>query len=158
MIEVLIRAKADWKWSVQPPRASLEMAACARLMRGSGGRLQEVLKLYKSYIRPNFIAPGARVRDGFNAFFPQKDKKGQKISLKGKSDVRTRFKVVPERLVDGLHIVNIVQDFLAIAPNDDEGPLFQTTTSQGWSGRKWTHGDITKKLRDALRDPRMELD
>ncbi len=156
LVEVLIRAKAEWKWSVQLPRASLEMAACACLMRGSGGRPQEVLKLYKSYIRPNFVAPG--VRDGFNIFFPQKDKKGQKISLKGKSDVRTRFKVVPERLVDGLHIANIIQDFLAIAPNDNEGPLFQTTTNHGWSGRRWTHGAITKKLRDALRDPRMELD
>jgi hypothetical protein len=155
-VEVLIRSEAKYKHSVQLCRASLAMAACMCIMRGSGGRPQEARLLFKSYLRPNYVAPG--VRNGFNIFFPPKDNKGNKVSLKGKSDVRSRFKVIPERLEDGLHISNIIADFLSIAPNDHEGPLFQKVTNWGWSGNGWTPGDITSKLRDVLRDPRMELD
>jgi hypothetical protein len=102
LVEVLIRSKEEYKKSKQVCRASLEMAACACIQRGAGSRPQEILMLYKSYLRPNFVAPG--VRNGYNIFFPEKDRTGKKISLKGKSDARTRFKVIPERLADGLHI------------------------------------------------------
>ena len=66
---------------------------------------------------------------------------------------------MPEKLDDGLLIADVVQDYLAFAPMT--GPLFQTVKSgvKGqWSGKGWTTGVITSKLRDALRDVRMGLD
>ncbi len=80
------------------------------------------------------------------------------MALKGKKDVLTRFKVMPEFLDDGTHVSGIVWNFLDFAP--DEGPLFQTTTKVGdsqWSGRPMTPAILTEKLQRALADDRLGL-
>ncbi len=153
VIETLIRVREKSAF------VSLAFAACGCILRGSSGRPQEAIQARKAYFRPNWIAPG--VRDGFNVFFPEVDASGKKVSFKGKSDAKTRFKVIPERLSDGLHIANIIEDYLKIAP--DRGPLFQTSVSLPgggihWSGKPWDTGVITEKLRKVLRDPIMGLD
>jgi integrase len=159
MVEVAVRADKSWVRSKKPADVSLAFAACACILRGTGGRPQEAIKLRFSYIRPNWDYAGRR--DGYNIFFPEVDDNGNVISFKGKSDARTRFKVLPERLADGLHIANIIEDYLKIAPRT--GPFFQTSMNvkgggMAWSGKAWDAGVITEKLRKLLRDPRMELD
>jgi integrase len=157
LVEFLLRRQPVYEHKRRQPVASLAFAACICILRGSGGRPQEAILLRKSYIRPNMLPDGSR--DGFNIFFPAKSTSGKKISLKGRSDPRSRFKVMPERLEDGLHIANVVEDFLSVAPADAQGPLFQTVKAQGgWLGKKWSSGTITSKLQAALRDARMGLD
>jgi integrase len=135
------------------PIASFALAACACILRGSGGRPQEAILLRKSYVTPNTLPSGQR--DGFNIFFPQVNENGVEIKLKGKGDVLSRYKVVPERLDDGFPIATIIGTFLNIAPST--GPLFQTTRGPRWSGIGWTTQLINDRMQAALMNPKMGL-
>jgi integrase len=162
LIRVFKREDAADMKSEEPPIASFAMAAAIALMRGTGCRPQEVVILHKSYVRENWVRKGngLKQRDGLNIFFPAVDSDDEKITLKGKKDPMTRFKVMPEFLDDGTHVAGILWDFLQIAPNDEAGPVFQKTTKKGpspWSGRPWTPADITQKLQRGMDDSRVGL-
>ncbi len=139
----------------QVPVSDFALAACLCIMRGTGGRAQEISMLYKSYVQENRTPSG--LPDGLNIMFPMKDKKGKKVSLKGKTDAMSRFKVIPETLDDGIPVSQIIRDYLVFAPSDDQGPLFQTFRGKKWSGKAWTSATITSKLRATLRKPELGL-
>ena len=124
------------------------------MLRGTAGRPQGAILLRKAYIRPIYKRDGSK--NGFNIFFPKVDQWGREISLKGHKDDKSRWKVMPETLVDDMPIAMVLRDFLDVAPDDTTGPLFQKVDARGaWCGTPWTVADITKKLQDALRDPRI---
>jgi integrase len=148
----------------EPPLASFAMAAAVALMRGTACRPQEVIKLHKSYVRENWVRKGRgnKVRDGLNIFFPAVDDDDEEVSLKGKKDPMSRFKVMPEYLDDGTHVAGILWDFLQMAPDDSAGPVFQTTTKKRiptfpWSGKSWTTGIISQHLQRALNHDKVGL-
>jgi integrase len=141
----------------RPPISSFAMAACIAFLRGTGGRPQEAVMLQKKYVKENRL-PNGRA-NGLNIFFPSVDKQGRRVKLKGKADALTRWKVMPERLDDGTPVSNILREFLDIAPA--KGPVFRKVSgkaSQPWTGRVWSTGTITEKLRDALRAEAVGLD
>ncbi len=115
--------------------------------------------LRKSYVKENWIRlkNGRRWRNGLNIFFPATDDDKKDVSLKGKKDTLSRFKVMPELLDDGTHVSGVLWDFLQVAP---DGPVFQTTTKVGasqWSGKPWTAAIISQKLQEAMDDERLGL-
>ncbi len=94
----------------QVPVSDFALAACLCVMRGTGGRPQEACMLFKSYIQDNKSTEGRA--DGLNIMFPAKDRKGKKVSLKGKTDAQSRFKVIPEMLDDGIPVAQVIMQEL----------------------------------------------
>jgi hypothetical protein len=155
LVSFLCRAGEFADKTERLPLASFALAACACILRGSGGRPQEAILMRKSYLTPNFTLSGAR--NGFNVYFPPVDDSGKEIKLKGKGDVMSRFKVIPEKLDDGFPISAVIANFLCFAPEDSEGPLFQTTRGPHWSGIGWSTQIINDRLQAALAHPKLGL-
>jgi integrase len=131
----------------RPPVSQFAMAACACILRSTGSRASEVLRLEASFLRPNIV--NGR-RNGLDILFPEFNAQGTRNSFKGHNEPDARYRAVPEALNDGYPISQIIMDFLAFAPQS--GPLFQKVDGHGrWTGKSWVVSDITEKFRKALR-------
>jgi integrase len=131
----------------RPPVSQFAMAAMGCILRSTGCRASEALKLEASFITPNYV--NGR-RQGLNILYPEFDSKGKPFSFKGHNEPDARLKLIPETLSDGYPVTQVILDFLEFAPRS--GPLFQKVDGGGrWRGTSWTVSDVTSKLRDALR-------